>query len=152
MCFSALYCHSLCGFGCSRFVLVVSVQNASSQNREENGSTTLRNTREKPLLAGYLYQELIKSLVRICFRFMYLHFNMFRAHLLQGSFCLELYFAPFLRAAYSCDHNAYKNSMSSLRTKQISLVTSQHFGHTLKRRARFVRLPSTASSFLFLSS
>ena len=28
-------------------------QNASSQNREENGSTTLRNTREKPLLAGY---------------------------------------------------------------------------------------------------
>ena len=29
-------------------------QNASSQNREENGSTTLRNTREKPLLAGYL--------------------------------------------------------------------------------------------------
>ena len=29
-------------------------QNASSQNREENGSTTLRNTREKPLLAGYI--------------------------------------------------------------------------------------------------
>ena len=29
-------------------------QNASSQNREEDGSTTLRNTREKPLLAGYL--------------------------------------------------------------------------------------------------
>jgi len=29
-------------------------QNASNQNREENGSTTLRNTREKPLLAGYL--------------------------------------------------------------------------------------------------
>ena len=28
-------------------------QNASSQNREENGSTTLRNTREKPLPAGY---------------------------------------------------------------------------------------------------
>ena len=28
-------------------------QNASNQNREENGSTTLRNTREKPLLAGY---------------------------------------------------------------------------------------------------
>ena len=28
-------------------------QNTSSQNREENGSTTLRNTREKPLLAGY---------------------------------------------------------------------------------------------------
>ena len=28
-------------------------QNASSQNREENGSTTLRKTREKPLLAGY---------------------------------------------------------------------------------------------------
>ena len=27
-------------------------QNANSQNREENGSTTLRNTREKPLLAG----------------------------------------------------------------------------------------------------
>ena len=27
-------------------------QNASSQNRKENGSTTLRNTREKPLLAG----------------------------------------------------------------------------------------------------
>ena len=30
-------------------------QNASSQNREENGSTTLRNTREKPLLAGYVF-------------------------------------------------------------------------------------------------
>ena len=29
-------------------------QNASSQNCEENGSTTLRNTREKPLLAGYM--------------------------------------------------------------------------------------------------
>ena len=28
-------------------------QNASSQNREENGSATLRNTREKSLLAGY---------------------------------------------------------------------------------------------------
>ena len=28
-------------------------QNANSQNREENDSTTLRNTREKPLLAGY---------------------------------------------------------------------------------------------------
>ena len=28
-------------------------QTASNQNREENGSTTLRNTREKPLLAGY---------------------------------------------------------------------------------------------------
>ena len=28
-------------------------QNASNQNREENGSTTLRNTREKPLLAGH---------------------------------------------------------------------------------------------------
>ena len=25
LCFSALYCHSLRGFGCSRFVLVVSV-------------------------------------------------------------------------------------------------------------------------------
>ena len=33
---------------------------------------------------------------------------MFRAHLLQGSFCLELYFAPFLLAAYP--YNAYKNS------------------------------------------
>ena len=32
-------------------------QNPSSQNREENGSTTLRNTREKPLLAGYLDQN-----------------------------------------------------------------------------------------------
>ena len=29
-------------------------QNASSQNCEENGSTTLRNTREKALLAGYV--------------------------------------------------------------------------------------------------
>ena len=29
-------------------------QNANSQNREENGSTTLRNRREKPLLAGYV--------------------------------------------------------------------------------------------------
>ena len=32
-------------------------QNASNQNREENGSTTLRNTREKPLLAGYRWWE-----------------------------------------------------------------------------------------------
>ena len=32
-------------------------QNANSQNREENGSTTLRNTREKPLLAGYKISE-----------------------------------------------------------------------------------------------
>ena len=31
-------------------------QNASSENREENGSTTLRNTKEKPLLAGYYSQ------------------------------------------------------------------------------------------------
>ena len=52
-CFSALYCHSLRGFGCSRFQKQPK-QNASCQNREENGSTTLRNTREKPLLAGYL--------------------------------------------------------------------------------------------------
>ena len=36
-------------------------QNASSQNREENGSTTLRNTREKPLLAGYLYLPFAKA-------------------------------------------------------------------------------------------
>ena len=43
------------GFGCSHFVLVVPKQNASSQNRDENGSTTLRNTREKPLLAGYQF-------------------------------------------------------------------------------------------------
>ena len=28
-------------------------QNASSENREENGSTTLGNTKEKPLVAGY---------------------------------------------------------------------------------------------------
>ena len=64
LCFSALYCHSLRGFGCSRFVLVVSVprkvfpqslssaqkqpkQNASSQNREENGSTTLKKHKGK---------------------------------------------------------------------------------------------------------
>ena len=42
-------------------------QNASSQNREENGSTTLRNTREKPLLAGYNFRDFVyfrkKSLV-----------------------------------------------------------------------------------------
>ena len=36
-------------------------QNVSSQNREENGSTTLRNTREKPLLAGYLKVRIIGS-------------------------------------------------------------------------------------------
>ena len=29
-------------------------QNVSSQNCKENGSTTLRNTREKPLLAGII--------------------------------------------------------------------------------------------------
>ena len=38
-------------------------QNASSQNREENGSTTLRNTREKPLLAGYIDSAHIAPLV-----------------------------------------------------------------------------------------
>ena len=36
-------------------------QNASSQNREENGSTTLRNTREKPLLAGYQIRGLDRN-------------------------------------------------------------------------------------------
>ena len=72
-------------------------------------------------------QELTKSLLRVCFRFIYLHFNQFRAHLLQGRFCLALYFAPFLLAVYCCDHNAYKNSISPLRAQQISLVTSQHF-------------------------
>ena len=75
LCFSALYCHSLRGFGCLRFVLVVSVfssaqkqpkQNASSQNREENGSTTLRNTREKPLLAGYQAIGLETPFIRLC--------------------------------------------------------------------------------------
>ena len=39
-------------------------QNASSQNREENGSTTLRNTREKPLLAGYLSFDELKGMVQ----------------------------------------------------------------------------------------
>ena len=38
-------------------------QNASSQNREENGSTTLRNTREKPLLAGYFFLQLVPQFV-----------------------------------------------------------------------------------------
>ena len=45
-------------------------------------------------------QELTKSLLKVCFRFIYLYANKFRAHLLQGSFCLELYFVPFLLAAY----------------------------------------------------
>ena len=79
-------------------------------------------------------QELTKSLLEVCFGFIYLHFNKFRAHLLQGSFCLELYFAPFLLAVYSCDHNAYKNSISSRRAQPVSLVTSQHLGHTLETR------------------
>ena len=39
-------------------------QNASSQNREENGSTTLRNTREKPLLAGYLLRVTIHKIMK----------------------------------------------------------------------------------------
>ena len=77
-------------------------------------------------------QQLTKSLLEVCFRFIYLHFNKLRAHLLQSSFCLELYFAPFLLAAYSCDHNASKNSISPFRAQQISLVTSQHLGHTLE--------------------
>ena len=34
-------------------------QNESSEIREENGSTTLRNTREKPLLAGYFVGNMI---------------------------------------------------------------------------------------------
>ena len=37
-------------------------QNASSQNREENGSTTLRNTREKPLLAGYVVYNPVRKI------------------------------------------------------------------------------------------
>ena len=78
-------------------------------------------------------QQLTKSLLKVCFGFIYLHFNKFRAHLLQGSFCLELYFAPFLVAVYSCDHNAYKNSISS-RRQPVSMVTSQHLGHTLETR------------------
>ena len=45
-------------------------QNASSQNREENGSTTLRKTREKPLLAGYarftVSTGVINTIVDIC--------------------------------------------------------------------------------------
>ena len=60
-------------------------------------------------------QELTKSLREVCFSFIFLHFNKFRAHLPQVSFFLELYFAPFLLAAYSCDHNAYKNSISPFR-------------------------------------
>ena len=79
-------------------------------------------------------QQLTKSLLKVCFGFIYLHFNKFRAHLLQGSFCLELYFAPFLVAVYSCDHNAYKNYISSRRAQPVSLVTSQHLGHTLETR------------------
>ena len=47
-------------------------------------------------------QQLTKSLLKVCFRFIYLHFNQFRAHLPQGSFCLELYFAPFL---WACDQS-----------------------------------------------
>ena len=39
-------------------------QNASSHNREENGSTTLRNTREKPLLAGYRPVSKVYTLIR----------------------------------------------------------------------------------------
>ena len=35
LCFSALYCHSLRGFGCSRFVLVVSVQREQPKPRRE---------------------------------------------------------------------------------------------------------------------
>ena len=42
-------------------------QNASSQNREENGSTTLRNTREKPLLAGYHHR--IRGQKKIAFSY-----------------------------------------------------------------------------------
>ena len=78
-------------------------------------------------------QQLTKSLLKVCLGFIYLYFNKFRAHLLQGSFCLELYFAPFLVAVYSCDHNAYKNSISS-RRQPVSMVTSQHLGHTLETR------------------
>ena len=37
-------------------------QKESSQNCEENGGTTLRNTREKPLLAGYYI-----CLIGMCF-------------------------------------------------------------------------------------
>jgi len=39
-------------------------QKASSQNREENGSTTLGNTREKPLLAGYRLSYLVSIFVQ----------------------------------------------------------------------------------------
>ena len=40
-------------------------QNASSQNCEENDSTTLRNTREKPLLAGYVYVYRLNTKIRL---------------------------------------------------------------------------------------
>ena len=69
-------------------------------------------------------RQLTKSLLEVCFGFIYLHFNKFRAHLLQGSFCLELYFAPFLLAAYSCDHSAYKNSISPLRAYLLGYFTT----------------------------
>ena len=77
-------------------------------------------------------QELTKSLLKVCFRFIYLYANKFRAHLLQGSFCLELYFVPFLLAAYPWDHDAYKNSISLLRAQQISSQQQITNLHTLE--------------------
>ena len=43
LCFSALYCHSLRGFGCSRFVLVVSFpRHRNNQNKTRAAKTAKR--------------------------------------------------------------------------------------------------------------
>ena len=77
-------------------------------------------------------QELTKSLLKVCFRFIYLHFNKFRAHLLQGSFCLELYFAPSLLAANILAITMRIKIIFLRGEPNKSLVTSQHLGHTLE--------------------
>ena len=78
-------------------------------------------------------QELTKSLHKVCFRFLstYILINL-ELTCFRAAFVWSCTLPPFLLAAYSCDHNAYKNSISSRRAQPISLVTSQHLGHTLE--------------------
>ena len=107
----------------AKFLLFIMINDCSFKGK--NPVTWLQA--KSPLsfvFSSAFIRQLTKSLLEVCFGFIYLHFNKFRAHLLQGSFCLELYFAPFLLAAYSCDHSAYKNSISPLRAYLLGYFTT----------------------------
>ena len=80
-------------------------------------------------------QELTKSPLKVCFidLFTYILINL-ELTCFRADFVWSCTLPPFLLAVYSCDHNAYKNSIFPLRAQQISLVTSQHLGYTLETR------------------